>query len=76
MGLLLGKKLTYYTSVAKGLKLNVRRFLGLILAFLKVTEKELVGGGVICPPPDLNRVKSILFSFLSNAMTNAVFEYC
>ena len=43
LGLVLGKKLTYYTSVAKGLKLNVTRFLGLTLAFLEVTEKKLVG---------------------------------
>ena len=34
--------LNIYTSVAKGLKLKVRKFWGLILTFVKVIEKKLV----------------------------------
>ena len=45
MGLALGTNLKFYTSVAKGLKLKVRKRLGLIPTFVEVTEKKLVGGG-------------------------------
>ena len=34
----------FYTSVAKGLKLKVRKFWGLIPTFVEVTGKILVGG--------------------------------
>ena len=34
----------FHTSVAKGLKLKFRKFLGLILTFLKVRKEKLVGG--------------------------------
>ena len=44
LGLALGTNLTFYTSVVKGLKLKVRKFLGLIPAFEEVTEEKLVGG--------------------------------
>ena len=43
LGLALGTNLKFYTSVEKGLKLKVRKFLGLILTFAEVTE--LVGWG-------------------------------
>ena len=33
----------FYTRVAKGLKLEVRKFGGLILMFLEVTGKKLAG---------------------------------
>ena len=54
--LTLGKKLKFYTSLSKGLKLKVRKFWVLILTFLKVTGEKLVGGP-FCPPPILNRVE-------------------
>ena len=43
-----------YTSVVKVLKLNVRKFWGLIAIFAEVTEKKLVGD---FSPPIMNRVK-------------------
>ena len=49
----------FYTSVAKGLKLKVRKFLGLIPTFPEVTEEKLVGGAFF-PPPILNSVKRLL----------------
>ena len=42
--LALGTNLTFYTSVAKGLKLKVRKFWGLILTFVDVTGEKLVDG--------------------------------
>ena len=54
MGLALGTNLKLYTSVAKGLKLKVRKFGSLIPTFVEVTGKKLVGGP-FCPPI-LNRV--------------------
>ena len=33
------------TTLAKGLKLKVRKFWGIIPTFVEVTEKNLVGGG-------------------------------
>ena len=49
----------FYTSVAKGLKLKVRNFLGLIPTFPEVTKEKLVGGAFL-PPPILNSVKRLL----------------
>ena len=46
-GLALGMDLKFYTSVAKGLKLKVRKFLGLIPLFVEVTEEKLI----FCSPP-------------------------
>ena len=37
--------LKLYTNVAKGLKLKVRKFLGLIPTFVEVTGEKLVRGG-------------------------------
>ena len=42
--------LKYYTSVAKGLKLKVRKFWGRNPTFVEVTEKKLVGWGLFAPP--------------------------
>ena len=36
--------LKFYTSVAKWLKLKVKKFLGLIPTFAEVTAEKLVGG--------------------------------
>ena len=44
LGLALGTNLTFYTSMAKGLKLKVRNFWMLIPTFAEVTEEKLVGG--------------------------------
>ena len=38
--------LEFYTSMAKGLKLKVRKFFGLIPMFLEVTGEKLFGMGV------------------------------
>ena len=50
--------LKFYTSVAKGSKLKVRRFCGLIPTFVEVTGEKLVGG--FFGPPILNRVNIII----------------
>ena len=56
LGLALGKNLKFYTSMAKGLKLTVRKFWGLTPTFAEVTGQKLVGS--ILPPSILNMVKS------------------
>ena len=43
-GLALGMVLKFKTSVAKGLKLKVKQFWGLIPTFEEVTGEKLVGG--------------------------------
>ena len=43
LGLALGTNLKFYTSVAKGSKLKVRKFLGLIPTFVEVAGEKLVG---------------------------------
>ena len=43
LGLALGIALKFYTSVAKGLKLKVRKFWGLIPTIVEVTGEKLVG---------------------------------
>ena len=62
MGLVLVTKFKFYNSVAKGLKLKVRTFWGLIPTFVEVTGEKLVGGVFL--PSILNRVKRILSEFL------------
>ena len=52
----LGTDLKFYTSVAKGLTLKVRKFGRLIPMFVEVTGKKLVAGAFLPPPPILNRV--------------------
>ena len=48
----LGMTLKFYTSVAKGLKLKVRKICGLSPTFVEVTGEKLVGGeGAFCPHP-------------------------
>ena len=44
LGLALGKNLKIYISLSKGLTLKVRKFWGLTLAFVGVTEEKLIGG--------------------------------
>ena len=50
--LAIGMNLKFYTSVAKGLKLKVRKFYGLVPTYVEVTGENLVGrGGLFAPPP-------------------------
>ena len=49
--LALGTNLKFYTSVAKRLKLKVRKFKGLIPTFVEVTGEKLVGRGALFGPP-------------------------
>ena len=51
LGLALGTNLKFYTSVAKGLKLKIRKFWGLISTFVEVTGEKLVGRAFLHPPP-------------------------
>ena len=57
----LGTNLKFYTSLSKGLKLKVRKFLGLIPTFVEVKGEKLVGGGGggLFGPPILKRVKHL-----------------
>ena len=52
LGLALGTNLKFYISVAKGLKLKVRNFWGLISTFVGVTGEKLVGGVLLFPHPE------------------------
>ena len=52
LGLALGTNLKFYTSVAKGLKLKVRKFSRLILMFVEVTREKLVGGTFLPTHPE------------------------
>ena len=59
-GLALGRNLKFYTSVAKGLEVKVRKFLGLVPTFVEFTREKLVGGGELFAPfCILNRVKAV-----------------
>ena len=55
LGLAIVMALKLYTSVAKGLKLKVRKFWKLIPTFVEVAWEKLVGGAY-CPLPILDRV--------------------
>ena len=66
LGLALGTNLKHYTSVAKGLKLKVRKFGSLIPTFVEVTGKKTGRGTFL--PPILNRVNIkdlVLFRIIS-----------
>ena len=47
LGLGLGTNLKFYTSVAKGLKLKVGNFRGLILTFVEITGEKLLEGAFL-----------------------------
>ena len=51
LGLAIGTKLKFYSSLSKGLKLKVRKSWGLTLTFVEVTGEKLVGRGFLPPPP-------------------------
>ena len=67
LGLTLGTNLRFYTSVAKGLKLQVRKFWRLILTFVEVTGEKLVGGrGGFLALLILNRVNNLILVFMNS----------
>ena len=68
LGLALGTNLKFCNSVAKELKLKVRKFWGPTPTFVEVTGEKLVGGS-FCPPP----ISWIELSFLIN---NKVYFIC
>ena len=47
----------FYISLAKGLKLKVRKFFGLIRTFAEDTGEKVEGGFSGFYPPIMNRVK-------------------
>ena len=55
----IGTNFKFYTSVAKGLKLKVSRFLGLFPTFVEVTGEKLVRGP-FCPLSILNWVNTFM----------------
>ena len=55
--------LKFYTSVANGLKLKVRKFWTLTPTVVEVTGEKLVGDRDLFGYPILNRVKGTLFVF-------------
>ena len=79
LGLALGTNLRFYTSVAKVLRLKVRKFLGLILRFVEITREKLVGLGglfsifIFCLEPidkdDFRHYYGIFFDFLNYLVT-------
>ena len=50
LGLALGTNLKFYTSVAKGLKLKVRKFLGGANSYVCRSYRGKTGRGPFCPP--------------------------
>ena len=50
MGLALSMVLEFYDSVAKALKLKIKKVLGLISTFVEVTEEKLEGSLFGQPP--------------------------
>ena len=64
MGLALGMRLKFYTSVAKESKLKVRKFCELISTFLEVTGEKLIGG-FLGPPPTWIGLKNSLSDMMS-----------
>ena len=53
LGLTLGTNLKFYTIVAKGLKLKVRNFWGLVTTFVEVTGEKLMWGLFATPHSEL-----------------------
>ena len=73
LGLALSISLKFYSSVAKELKLKVRKFWELIPTFIEVTGEKLVGGEAFCPPSWIGLKNklwplTICFYFLMNAL--------
>ena len=67
LGLALGTNLKFCISVAKVLKLKVRKFWGPNPTFVEVTGEKLVDGAFL-PPPFLNRVKYKVTSYVVSSI--------
>ena len=61
MKMIVGMALKFYAIDAKGLKLKLKKFWGLILMFVAVMGGRLVWGGQFLAPLILNRVKTTVF---------------
>ena len=72
LGLALDKSLKFYTTVAKGLKLKVRKFGGIIPKFVEIIREKLVGEPFDLPI--LNRVKPLVVSILEVASLHNTFH--
>ena len=55
----------FYTSVAKGLKLNVRKFWGLIPTLVEVTGEKLASPSILNRVKDIRLKSSLKFTFFS-----------
>ena len=78
LGVALGTNLKSYTSVAKGLKLNVRKFCWLIPTFVGVTGEKLVRGAFFPPLPSLIGLKpshTTIIKFVAKSCNRHVFPY-
>ena len=78
LGVALGTNLKFYTSVAKGLKLNARKFWGLIPTFVGVTGEKLVRGAFFPPLPSLIGLKpshTSMIKFVAKSCNRHVFPY-
>ena len=75
----LGTNLKFCTSVAKGLKLKVRKFCGPTPTFVEVTGEKMVGGGPFCPllPPSWIGLRLCRFgqNLLTNVLHNFLIEF-
>ena len=58
----------FYESVAKGLKLKVRKFWVLILTLVEIKREKLVGGPFW--PPILNRVNIATYSLIGSKQSS------
>ena len=74
LGLALVTNLKFYTSVAKGWKLKVKKFWGLICTFLEVTGEKLVEG-FLCPLHFPDRVKETTKSISKSSVRSRSQEY-
>ena len=76
LGLALGTNLKVYTSLSKGLKLKVRKFWGLILAFAEVTGEKLVGRPFYPPPSWIGLTSNAWAITFYNAFYHIMFGMC
>ena len=75
MGLALSMVLEFYDSVAKGLKLKIKKFLGLISTFVEVTEEKLEGSLFGHPPSWIGlSLKSAIVGGSCTAATRCIFR--
>ena len=72
--MIVGMALKFFAIVAKGLKLKVRKFWGLIPTFVEVTKEKLVGGLFETPPllPILSRVNSTDLKLIRLSCINCI----